>query len=220
MTSPSVDAAPLAVEGLSFSYPARHVFTHWSHAFAGGLTWLRGGNGSGKSTLLRLVGGALTPRAGRRVAAGIDADRAPLAYRREVCWCGPGGVAFDHLTPLEYFGFMAGLYPRFDANELASHIDGFGLAPFLESRCRSLSTGTQRKVCIAAALVAGTSAVLLDEPTNALDATALAHLHASLARAAGDRRCAWVVASHEPLDATVGHCRIVDLDRPMPGAAD
>ena len=52
--------APLLhVAGLSFSYPQRHVFTHWSHDFSGGLTWIRGSNGSGKSTLCSVLAVAL-----------------------------------------------------------------------------------------------------------------------------------------------------------------
>jgi len=191
----------LVAEQLSFSYPARHVFTHWSAQFAPGLTWLRGGNGSGKSTLLKLLAGALPPLTGRLRIGDIDAARDPRGYRREVFWCGPGAIAFDHLRPDEFFAFMASLYPRLDGAALAAHVQGFGLAPQLGQRLAALSTGTQRKVWIACALAAGTQAVLLDEPLNALDAASLAWLHAAFERAAAARTQALVVASHESIAA-------------------
>jgi len=187
----------LAVDRLSFSYPSRHVFTAWSAGFGPGLTWLRGGNGSGKSTLLKLLAGALPPTAGRIAARGIDIAAQPLDYRRTVFWCGPGPLPFDHLTPDEYFAFMRSLFPGFDAAILATRLQGFGLQPHLATPLRALSTGTQRKVWIAAALSAGTAVTLLDEPFNALDAASHAHLLVALdeAGAAGDRAC--IVASHE-----------------------
>ncbi len=192
----------LVVQDLSFAYPGRPVFDGWSAQFEPGLTWLRGRNGSGKSTLLKLLAGALPPLLGTLAVNGIGAAARPLDYRREVFWCGPGAIAFDHLRPPEYFAFLGSLYPRFDPLSAATHADAFGLRPFVGSRLAALSTGTQRKVWLAAALAAGTGAVLLDEPLNALDPPSLAHLHGALADAAGDGRQAWVIASHEaPLPA-------------------
>jgi ABC-2 type transport system ATP-binding protein len=194
---------PLTADDLSFSYPARHVFTRWSARFEPGLTWLRGGNGSGKSTLLKLLAGALPPLSGRLVAAGIDAAQDPLGYRRKVFWCGPGAIVFDHLRPDEFFAFMQSLYPHWDSAEAAAQAQAFGLAPHFGQRLAALSTGTQRKVWLAAALAAGTAVLLLDEPLNALDAASLAHLQLQLAAAAARRSAAVVVASHEqPADVT------------------
>jgi ABC-type multidrug transport system ATPase subunit len=189
----------LVAETLSFSYPARHVFTHWSASFGSGLTWLRGSNGSGKSTLIKLLAGALPPLGGRLAVDGIDAALDPLGYRREVFWCGPGAIAFDHLRPGEFFGFMQTLFPRWDTAAVDAHVRGFGLTPHLGQRLNALSTGTQRKVWIAAALAAGTRAVLLDEPLNALDAASLAHLQSALRTLAERQQQALIVASHESL---------------------
>jgi ABC-type multidrug transport system ATPase subunit len=210
----STEPALLRIAELSFSYPARHVFTRFSRGFPGGLTWLRGGNGSGKSTLLKLAGGALPPMLGRLEVDGIDAVRQPLDYRRRVFWCGPGPVALDHLTPAEYCGFLAGLYPSFDRRQLTSHIEGFALGPHLGRTLRTLSTGTQRKVWIAAALAAGTRVTLMDEPLNALDAASAAHLRGALSACAAQSERAWIVTSHEDIGPAAAHARVLDLDAP------
>ena len=202
----------LQVRGLSFSYPGRHVFTGWSADFAPGLTWVRGSNGSGKSTLFKLLAGALRPLTGTLRVAAIDAAEQPLDYRREVFWCGPGPIAFDHLRPPEYFAFLRGLYPRLDATALQAHVSGFGLQPFMAKRLSELSTGTQRKVWLTAALAAGTSAVLLDEPLNALDAASLRHLREQLSRCAADAGRAWLVASHEAVAGPDDRITRLDLD--------
>lgn len=206
-----MSAAPavLRVQGLSFSYPRRHVFTDWSADFAPGLTWLRGHNGSGKSTLLKLLAGALPPLAGELSAVGAVLATQPLQYRREVFWCGPGAIAFDHLHMDEYFGFMQTLYPRWDADSAQAHARAFGLEPYRGRRLQALSTGTQRKVWLSAALAAGTRVVLLDEPMNALDAASLAHLRGSLAALAQGPQ-AVLAASHEAIDTRT----VVDLAPP------
>jgi ABC-type multidrug transport system ATPase subunit len=196
----------LAVHGLQFAYPGREVFLDWSHHFGPGLHWVHGANGCGKTSLLQLLAGALPVGQGELVAAGVSLNAAPLGYRRQVFWCGPGAMAFDHLSPLEYAGFMRGLYPGFDVTAWHRHVEGFGLAPFLQQRLRQLSTGTQRKAWLACGLSAGTPVLLLDEPGNALDETSLAHLRDALTaineQAPQLQRCC-IVASHGDLGLQV-----------------
>jgi ABC-type multidrug transport system ATPase subunit len=196
----------LQVQNLSFSYPQRHVITQWSACLGPGLTWLRGANGCGKSTLLQLLAGALPPLTGSVRLSGtlgkpgpgeLDLLKNRLSYQQHVFWCGPGAPAFEHLHAEEFFGFMHSLYPSFDATALAKHVQGFALAPHAGQRLSALSTGTQRKVWLAAALASGCTVRLLDEPLNALDAASLAHLHTALADAAASTSQVWLVASHE-----------------------
>jgi ABC-type multidrug transport system ATPase subunit len=121
---------------------------------------------------------------------------AGVQYRQQVFYCGPAPIAFDHLSPIEFFGFMRTLYPSLDEEGLAKHIEGFGLHSFLEFPLASLSTGTQRKVWLSFALAAGTKVTLLDEPFNALDAK---YLRSAFGHCAQDTSRAWIVASHEDL---------------------
>jgi len=190
--------AVLQVRDLSFSYPGLHVLTHWSADIGPGLTWLRGANGSGKSTLLKLLAGVLPPLTGQMLVRGVTTAADPLAYRREVYWCGPGAIAFDHLRPPEYFAFLRGLYPRWDPQALPPLIQALGLQPSMATRLSALSTGTQRKLALAAALVVGSSVVLVDEPLNALDAASLAVLRQQLTQRHAAAAQAWLVASHSP----------------------
>ncbi len=212
-------APRLQVRDLSFAYPQRPVLDGFSADFHAGVTWVRGSNGSGKSTLLKLLAGALPPLLGQIAVDGIDALDRPLDYRRQVFWCGPGAIAFDHLRPPEYAAFLRSLYPHFDAAAFAAQAAALGLQPFLVTRLAALSTGTQRKVWLAAALAAGTPVVLLDEPLNALDAASLRHLLQRLAEAARERRQAWVVASHEAFGDAAAQAVLIELDRPAAGAA-
>jgi ABC-type multidrug transport system ATPase subunit len=207
----------LQVDDLSFSYPGRPVFTGWQHAFGPGVTWVRGSNGSGKSTLLKLLVGALPALTGRFALNGQATDPNRPEHRLSVYWCGPGAVAFDHLRPAEFFGFLLGLYPCFDtvaAQELAVEL---GLTPFLDRRLREMSTGTQRKVWLSAAFCAGTPVVLLDEPLNALDMRSVRVVRERLARCAQNPATAWIVVSHEGLgeaEAQAAMLTLVEVESP------
>jgi ABC-type multidrug transport system ATPase subunit len=201
----------LAVQGLTFGYPGRPVFEDWTHDFGAGLTWVRGPNGCGKSTLLKLLAGGLVAGAGALSVLGIDQRTRALDYRRKVFWCGPGEIAFDHLSPAEYFGFMRGLYPEFDLQALHRHIAGFALQACLNLPLMTLSTGTQRKVWLATALSAGCQVSLLDEPINALDAASLAHLRVALADCAKDVSRAWIVTSHEDMGVSQTALQMLEL---------
>jgi ABC-type multidrug transport system ATPase subunit len=204
----------LTVQGLTFSYPQRHVFTGWSHDFRAGLTWVKGSNGCGKSTLLKLLAGSLKPIAGEIEVSGISVMAQPLQYRRQVFYCGPGPIVFDHLSPIEFFGFMRALYPSVDEEGLAQNVEGFGLHPFLRLPLATLSTGTQRKVWLSIALAAGTKATLLDEPLNALDAKSLEYLRSVFVRCAKDAERAWIVASHEELGAGTLKTEVLEMSLP------
>lgn len=192
----------LTVTGLHAGYPGRPLLAGWSHTFAPGLTWVQGPNGCGKSTLLKVLGGALPAWRGTLRLGDTDAHHAPLAWRLAVGWCGPDALAFGHLCADEYAGFLAGLYPRFNVATYDRAADALGLAPWRGTRILALSSGTQRKLALAAMLAAGTTVLLLDEPMASLDASSQEMLRALLDEAAAQTQRIWIVTSHEPLGTT------------------
>ena len=192
----------LSLRSLSFAYERRRIVDLWSEDFEPGLCWLRGPNGVGKSTRLKLLAGALAPQYGTALLNGLDLVADPLAYRREVAWVSAEPPPFEHLSPAELFGFLAGLYPRADRSQWEAHIEGFGLAPFLKQPLRQLSTGTQHKAALAAALALQTMLLLLDEPLNALDDKSLGYWRACMAEAVKSSERLMLVVSHEELGMT------------------
>lgn len=171
-----VTPAVLSVENLSFRYPNPKVelFTQLSATIPSGVTLVQGGDGRGKSTLLRLMAGALAADAGCLQLNGVSLKEQPEAYRRQLFWMEPRDDSFDRLTPPQYFETVRGRYPGFDAGLIDPLVEGLGLEPHRDKQLFMLSTGSKRKVWLAAAFASGAALLLLDEPFAALDAPSIA----------------------------------------------
>jgi ABC-type multidrug transport system ATPase subunit len=187
----------LQLDGLHFSYPQHPLFAHLSAHIPPGVSLVRGGDGAGKTTLLRLLAGALPADAGQLHIHGVSLARQPLAYRQQVFWADPRSEAFDQISPVAYFASVQPQYPRFDASFLQHLIEGLSLAPFMEKPLYMLSTGSKRKVWLAAAFASGAAVTLLDEPFAALDKTSIRFILELLEEAANHPSRAWVVAAYE-----------------------
>ena len=187
----------MQVDGLCFAYSKPDLFTNWSTCIPAGLTLLRGDDGSGKTTLLRLLAGQLHPRSGVLQIGQIRLDDQPEVYRRQVFWADPWSDAFDQMTALDCFHVLRRQHPKFDPVLLDDVIDGLALRPHLEKPLYMLSTGSKRKVWLAAAFSSGAAVTLLDEPFAALDKRSIGFLLELLEDAAHHPSRAWVLTHHE-----------------------
>jgi ABC-type multidrug transport system ATPase subunit len=190
----------LQVQNLNFGYAGQPpVVSDWSASIGAGVTWVHGDTGSGKSTLLRLFAGTL-PAVGRLTLAGARLDEDAEAYRRRVFFCEPTTTAFDQVTARACTATLSAGDSRFSETEWRTLVDGFALAPHLDKPMYMLSTGSKRKVWLAAALASGRALVLLDGPTGGLDAASIRCLWSALSRCAKQIDRAVVVASDERID--------------------
>jgi ABC-type Mn2+/Zn2+ transport system ATPase subunit len=172
----------LSVEGVGWRYGrGPWIFRDLSVAVRPGqLLRVSGGNGTGKSTLLGLLAGRARPRRGT-VRVG------PVAYLPQ-----PGGALPE--LPVRRLLALLGGDPAGDP-VVAEHAG---------VRADRLSSGTARRVLLAAVLDLPARVLVLDEPTAFLDAAAATRLAARIERrrAAGH---AVVLADHELLPVAADH---------------
>jgi ABC-type multidrug transport system ATPase subunit len=112
-----------------------------------------------------------------------------------VCWIDPRDPAWDPMRPDELMAVQRARHPGFDESAWWRHLDAFELQPHRAKTMFMLSTGMRRKVALAAALSAGCTLSLLDEPSAGLDRPALACLAQALGDAAHQPGRAWLLAS-------------------------
>ncbi|AGU53734.1 putative ABC transporter, ATP-binding protein [Variovorax paradoxus B4] len=191
----------LQLQDLSFAYPGQPALASgWCASVGEGVTLLHGDTGSGKSTLLRVIAGALPSASGTLTLAGARLDTEPEAYRRNVFFCDPAAEAFDQLTARACTATLSEGDAGFDAALWQVLVEGFSLAPHIDKPMYMLSTGSKRKVGLAAALASGRALVLLDEPEGALDARSIGCLWRAVESLAGHAGRAIVIASSARLD--------------------
>ncbi len=200
----------LRVLKLRFSYPDRTLFTDWSANIGPGVTLVRGGDGCGKSTLLRLLAGQLAPAAGQLHIHGVSLQDAPDAYRAQVFFTEPRSEAFDQLTPTQYLAAQRLRYPAFDEPLLGQLVDGLALDEQMGKQLYMLSTGSKRKVFLAAAFASGAALTLLDMPFAALDNASIGCVMDLLHDASAHNKRAWVLADYAA-PAGVRLAGVIDL---------
>lgn len=162
-----------------------------------GVTWIGGGEGRGKTTLLRLIAGDLVAPGATLVLCGLHAPGTE-SYRQRVFWMDPRTEAFDQISAVQFFTRTAAHYPAWDAELLAHLVDVLGLLAHQDKPLYMLSTGSKRKVWLAAALASVATLTLLDSPFAALDKASIGHLREFLSAAAQHPIRAWVIADYEP----------------------
>ena len=179
---------------------------------------ITGRSGSGKSTLLNLIGGLITPSAGR-VMIG-DTDLAPLtetersAFRRDTI-----GIVFQadsfipFLTAYENVLLPMQLAGRKDAAKRAhALLADVGMAQRANHKPSMLSGGERQRVAIAAALANEPQALLADELTGELDSATADQVMTVLENLNTQRQLTLLVVTHNPTIAARAQrqVRIVD----------
>jgi ABC transport system ATP-binding/permease protein len=144
-----------------------------------------GRNGAGKSTLLALLAGTLEPDAGRVArTSGLRPGYLPQGGQLS------GTVGQIVFGDAERRGDQAPVQADPRARAVVAELLG-GIS--MQAPAGQLSGGEQRRVALAALLVAERDVLLLDEPTNHLDLEAIDWLGAHLR----ERGCAVVIVSHD-----------------------
>jgi ABC-2 type transport system ATP-binding protein len=201
-----VNARPeplLRVAGAALAYRGTRVLEGVDLVLGAGETLaLLGPNGAGKTSLMRLVAGRLAPGAGHVRIDGDDPHRARSA-RRAIGWVPQEIALYPRLSVAEnlsVFAQLAGVARRERAGAVATGLDLCALADVATRPVGLLSGGYQRRVNIAASLMARPRLVLLDEPTQGVDLHARAAIHAVLGRLR-EAGTALLVATHDFAEA-------------------
>jgi polar amino acid transport system ATP-binding protein len=193
----------IAIEKLTKRFEGRIVLDAVSVTFARGeVSAIVGASGCGKSTLLRCINGLETFDEGRIRVGELEVGPTTLQrIRREV------GMVFQHYGLFSHMSAMGNVMEapvhvrglskseaRAQASALLAKV---GLSHRRDAFPRELSGGEQQRVAIARALAMGPKALLLDEPTAALDPERKAEV-VKVLEALAKEGTTMVIVTHEP----------------------
>ncbi len=185
----------------------------------GEVVGLLGHNGAGKTTLVSQIVGLLRPERGTIRVDGIDAIADPAAARRRVAVQPQAQAPIDGLTPrlaIEIAGRIRGLSSRDARSRAVQLAEELDITQWLDQRAlpegRGLSGGIRRLTAFAMTVAASTPLLVLDEPTNDIDASRRRLLWAAVRRR-GDEGAGVLLVTHNVAEAERIVDELVILDR-------
>ena len=164
----------IETKGLGKTFGGQHALADVNIAVPPGTIGLLGPNGAGKTTFIKCLLNLETPTTGTASVLGCEiraqnrASRERVGYSPEQDCHIPGMAGCEYVT---YCGQLSGM--SFQRARQRSHeiLDLVGMG---QERYRSVdtySTGMKQRIKLAQALVHDPELVILDEPTNGLDAS-------------------------------------------------
>lgn len=164
---------------------------------AGAIVCLLGRNGAGKTTLLDAIMGLLPAWRGRIELDGADMTRWP-PHRRAAAGIGyvpQGQAVFDELTVRENLQVVLESSRRARREALDQAIESFpALAPMLARPAGLLSGGQRQQLAMARALVTDPELLVLDEPTEGIQPSVVAHIARAIVTLHAERGLTVLVA--------------------------
>jgi ABC-2 type transport system ATP-binding protein len=181
----------------------------------GDVVALLGHNGAGKSTLLRVLATTVLPDHGSAAVAGHDLVKEPAAVREAVSvMFGNERSWYWRLTGRQNLEFFTILH-RFRRRAAAEHADRLlrevGLEEAADRPFLGYSSGMRARLSLARALITEPRLLLLDEPSQSLDAAASNHLVETVRRLSRERGAGVLFATHDVHEAAAVATRTVVL---------
>ena len=165
---------------------------------AGKIYGLIGRNGSGKTMLLRAVCGLIRPTSGRVIVFGeeIGVDR---SFPKEIGAIIEKPGFLPHLSGMENLKLLAMIRNQITREDIANTIRLVGLDPDLKKPVSAYSLGMKQRLGLAQAVMENPQLLILDEPTNGLDADGVKDIRAIL-RQLAEKGVTILIASHNSED--------------------
>ena len=163
----------LELENLSVFFNGRPILKDLSGSFCGRAIGLLGPNGAGKSTLIQTLLGFHQPARGSARVLGMDVRTRVREIRQAIGYMPENDSFITRMTGIRLVRLMAelsGLPPAAALERAHETLFRLGLG---EARYRDVGTyslGMRQMAKLAAAIVHGPRMLILDEPTNGLDA--------------------------------------------------
>lgn len=216
----------LEISQLGFQYRSEKiaVFNSLSFTFSpGSVTVITGKNGTGKTTLFKLLTGVIQPQIGTILVDGVNISQLDNNWWRQQVIAVPQEPNFFDGTILEN---LEAVSEKAEPEEVTNAMRTAGLTDFLDKTLDGTSSkldfpnsrfslGTRKRIALARAIISDGKLVVMDEPTEGLDADG-AQVFYKYLNLCIDRKKTVVVLSHDPA-IIKGASMMINLDnRPFP----
>ena len=188
----------LEVKNLSKSLSGRLIINDVSFdVFSGEVFGFLGPNGAGKSTTIKMIHGLLTEDCGTITINGFDHRKEYEKSMKKVGGIVENPEMYENLSGRTNIEMYARLHEGVTPERINEVIELVGMTLWAKEKVKKYSLGMKQRMGIAQALVHRPNLLILDEPTNGLDAQGIMELRNMLKRLAHEEGVAILVSSHQ-----------------------
>jgi ABC-2 type transport system ATP-binding protein len=155
-------------------------------------------NGAGKTTTIRIIAGLLSRDEGTIELFGKAFDPTDTSVKAAMGFVLDRALYFEWMEGeryLQFVGEMYGLHPDVAASRASELLGFFDMTDKRNETIGTYSTGTKKKISLAAALIHTPRFIVLDEPLEGIDALAASSIKETLTMAAA-RGTTILITSH------------------------
>lgn len=160
----------IAIQNLSKTIKSNAVIQDISMNLKSGVIYgFKGINGSGKTMLMRLICGLIRPTEGEIRINGKTLGK-DLSFPESIGVFLENPAFLDSYSGFQNLKILASIKSVATNEDIRATLSRVGLSPNDKKKYRKYSLGMKQRLGIAAAIMEKPDIVILDEPTNSLDA--------------------------------------------------
>jgi ABC-2 type transport system ATP-binding protein len=186
---------------------------------AGEICAIVGPNGAGKTTMFRILVGLTTASDGRGNVLGLDVGRDSEQIRQVVGWMPSEDRSLlmraTARENLQLHGRLQGMQRRDLTIRIPEVLETVGLGGQVDTVVAGMSAGMKARLRLARAMLPAPRALILDEPTGAVDPIAAHRLLKLIMDLVARERLAVLISSHrlEEIEALQSQALLLDKGR-------
>lgn len=182
----------IAVNAAELKYAVKNLNLEVSE---GEILGLLGGNGAGKSTTLKMITGLVLPTYGSVKICGKDIVKERREALKNVGAVIEGPDLFLKMSAINNLDYLAKIQGGVNREYTEEILGLFGADDYANEKVKTYSAGMKQKIAITQALMGKPKLLILDEPTNSLDAESIIVLRKML-KSLAKEGTAIIVSSH------------------------
>lgn len=160
----------IVIQNLSKTIKSNAVIQDISMNLKSGVIYgFKGINGSGKTMLMRLICGLIRPTEGEILINGKTLGK-DLSFPESVGVFLENPAFLDSYSGFQNLKILASIKSVATDEDIRATLSRVGLSPNDKKKYRKYSLGMKQRLGVAAAIMEKPDIVILDEPTNSLDA--------------------------------------------------
>lgn len=185
----------ILVKNLNKKFNSKIIFDNVDISFPMGLTRVHGYNGSGKTTLLQIISGAMNPDDGDIYFDNLKLDRHnAINIKNSLGYVPDNNPIFSFMTGEIFLNFISSIK---NCAIPLTLLEMLNLNSQLKHCFSNMSYGTKKKFMLVAALCGNPKYLIMDEPFNGLDETAITNFKIILTDFLANHSHTCILATHE-----------------------